>query len=275
MNSRVRGQNRPGREIIRTTRLTVTVRQKGQERVLLRDVDFSLCQGEIHGLVGESGCGKSLLARSLVRLETPARIVSGAILIQGIDVADKGPRALDPFRGKRISLVLQNPASAMDPVFTLASQFRDALSVLPRPERSMDRVYRLLEEVGIAAPASRCRQYPHQWSRGMLQRAQLVMALLSNPESMILDEVTSALDPTIALQLIGLIGRFRQTRRTAFILITHDLAMAAHVCDRISVMHRGTILETQAVNRLFNKPIHPYTRRFITDTGMGGACPIP
>ncbi len=268
-------QNRPGREILRTTCLGVTVREKGGERALLRNVNFSLCQGEIHGLVGESGCGKSLFARSLVRLETPARIVSGSILIEGTNVADKGPQALVPFRGKRISLVLQNPASAMDPVFTLASQFRDALSILPGPERSMDRVYRLLEEVGISSPASRCRQYPHEWSRGMLQRAQLVMALLSNPESMILDEVTSALDPTIALQLIRLIARFRQTRQTAFILITHDLAMAAHVCDRISVMHQGTILETQDVNSLFKKPIHPYTIAFIAETGMGDSCPIP
>ena len=102
----------------------------------------------------------------------------------------------------------------------------------------------------------------------MLQRAQLVMALLSNPESLILDEVTSSLDPTIALQLVERIARLRQTRRTAFILITHDLAMAAHVCDRISVMHQGTILETQDVDTLFKQPEHPYTREFITGTGV-------
>lgn len=265
----------PGREIIRVNRLNVAVRKKSAERILLHDVDFALKKGEIHGLVGESGCGKSLFARTLVRLEAPARIVSGSILIDGTNVA--GRKVPMPFRGKKISLVLQNPASAMDPVFTMASQFRDALSILPKQERSMARVYRLLEEVGITSAASRCRQYPHEWSRGMLQRAQLVMALLSRPESMILDEVTSALDPTIALQLVELIARLRQSRQTAFILITHDLAMAAHVCDRVSVMHQGTILETRDVDTLFKHPGHEYTKEFIagTVTPEEGPCPTP
>ena len=270
-------QSPSGREIIRVSGLGVAVREKAGDRVLLRDVNFSLGRGEIHGLVGESGCGKSLFARSLVRLEAPARIVSGSILIDGTHVADKGPHALAPFRGKMITLVLQNPVSAMDPVFTMASQFKDALSILPGPERSMDRVYQLLEAVGISSPSSRCRQYPHEWSRGMLQRAQLVMALLSNPEAMILDEVTSALDPTIALQIVELIARLRQNRQTAFILITHDLAMAAHVCDRISVMHQGTILETQDVDTLFKRPEHAYTKEFVADTGIHeeDRCAIP
>ena len=274
---------RAGREIIRVSNLHVAVPGKEKDQVLLHNVDFSLEQGEIHGLVGESGCGKSIFARTLVRLEAPARIVAGSILIGGTDVAKKeGPKL---FRGKKISLVLQNPAAAMDPMFTMASQFRDALSILPQKGRpglasnsragskadskSMDRVYHLLEEVGITAAASRCRQYPHEWSRGMLQRAQLVMALLSSPDSIILDEVTSALDPTIVLQLLELITRFRQSRQTAFILITHDLAMAAHVCDRISVMRQGTILETQDVGALFACPRHAYTKAFIAGTGIG------
>ena len=270
-------QHRPGREMLRVSGLGVAVRQKTGDRVLLRDVDFSLERGEIHGLVGESGCGKSLFARSLVRLESPARIVSGAIHIDGINVADQSVRTLAPFRGKKLTLVLQHPASAMDPLFPMASQFRDALSILPAPDRSMDRVYQLLEEVGIPSPQQRCRQYPHEWSRGMLQRAQLVMALLSNPEAMILDEVTSALDPTIALQIIELIAHFKKNRQTAFILITHDLAMAAHVCDRISVMHQGTILETRDVDTLFKHPEHAYTKEFIAGTGIHeeALCPIP
>ncbi|WDP90865.1 MAG: ABC transporter ATP-binding protein [Desulfobacter sp.] len=269
------GTHQPGPNILSVTRLNVAVRAKKENRVLLKDVDFCLARGEIHGLVGESGCGKSLFARSLVRLEAPARIISGAILIDGVNVADNAARAADPFRGTKISLVLQNPESAMDPVFTMANQFRDALSILPKPAQSMDRVYHLLEEVGIASPKLRCRQYPHQWSRGMLQRAQLVMALLAAPSAMILDEVTSALDPTIALQIIELISRLRQTRQTAFILITHDLAMAAHVCDRISVMHQGTILETQDVEALFNHPEHEYTSQLISGTGISeeNLCP--
>ncbi len=257
-----------GPALLNVSGLGVAVRTREGDRVLLHDVDFTLGQAEIHGLVGESGCGKSLFSRSLVRLEAPARIVSGAIALDGVNVADLPAGDAAPFRGKKISLVLQNPVSAMDPVFTMASQFKDALSILPKKAQTMDRVYGLLEEVGISSPIERCRQYPHEWSRGMLQRAQLVMALLSTPDIMILDEVTSALDPTIALQIIELISRLRETRHTAFILITHDLAMAAHVCDRVSVMRRGTILETGDVKTLFTKPAHAYTRQFISNTGI-------
>ena len=223
--------------------------------------------------MGESGCGKSLFARTLVRLEAPARIVSGTIFLDNTQVSALPARAFAPFRGKKISLVLQNPATSMDPVFTMASQFKDALSILPKRDRSMERVHHLLKEVGIPSPEQRCRQYPHEWSRGMLQRAQLVMALLANPEIMILDEVTSALDPTIALQILELISRLRQTRNTAFILITHDLDMAAHICDTISVMRHGTILETNDVKTLFNHPKHAYTKAFISGTGQGAFCP--
>nr|WP_321398794.1 ABC transporter ATP-binding protein [uncultured Desulfobacter sp.] len=242
---------------------------------MLKDINFTLGRGEIHGLVGESGCGKSLFARTLVRLEAPARIVSGTIFLDNTRVSGLWPRAFAPFRGKKISLVLQDPASAMDPVFTMASQFKDALSILPKSEQSMARVYQLLNEVGIPSPEQRCRQYPHEWSRGMLQRGQLVMTLLGNPGIMILDEVTSALDPTIALQILELISRLRQIRNTAFILITHDLAMAAHICDTISVLHQGSIIETNDVKALFNHPRHAYTKEFISGINQEGSCPNP
>ncbi len=261
-----------GREILRVSRLGVAVREKGKERVLLRDVDFFLDQGEIHGIVGESGSGKSLFARTLVRLEFPARIVTGSILIDSCNVAEKSPQNCRFFRGKKVSLALQDPTSAMDPVFTLASQFKDALSILPRPERSMGQVYQLLETVGISSPESRCRQYPHEWSRGMLQRAQLVMALLSSPEILILDEVTSAWIPPRAAD-----HRAHPPAETDtpnhIVLITHDLAMAAHLCDRISVMHRGTIVETRPVDSLFKQPKHPYTKELVSSTGVSGGNP--
>nr|WP_320192134.1 ABC transporter ATP-binding protein [uncultured Desulfobacter sp.] len=262
-----------GRNILSVKHLTVSVRTQSVDRELLKDVNFTLGRGEIHGLVGESGCGKSIFARTLVRLETPARIVSGTTFLGNTRVSDLSARAFAPFRGKKISLVLQHPASTMDPVFTMASQFKDALSILPKSDQSMDRVYQLLKEVGITSPEQRCRQYPHEWSRGMLQRAQLVMALLGHPKIMILDEVTSALDPTIALQILELISRLRQTRNTSFILITHDLAMAAHICDTISVMRHGSILETNDVNALLNHPKHAYTKAFISGISQEASCP--
>ena len=257
-------------EIIKVKGLTVSIRKKSQQQKLLRDLNFGLNRGEIHGLVGESGCGKSLFARTLVRLEAPAHIVSGSIVIDGTNLAEKKSNAVKSFRGKKISLVLQNPAAAMDPLFTMASQFRDALSILPGTQRSMDRVHGLLEELGITSPASRCRQYPHEWSRGMLQRAQLAMALIPAPETIVLDEVTSALDPTITLQLVERIARIQHARGISFIFITHDLALAAHICDRISVMHRGTILESRETRDLFSRPDHPYTRQFVAGTGISG-----
>ncbi|WP_020587192.1 ABC transporter ATP-binding protein [Desulfobacter curvatus] len=262
-----------GQNILSVRRLKVSVSTQSVDRELLRDVNFTLNRGEIHGLVGESGCGKSLFARTLVRLEAPARIVSSTIFLDNTQVSALPAGAFAQFRGKKISLVLQNPASAMDPVFTMASQFKDALSILPKGDQSMNRVYQLLKEVGIPSPEQRCRQYPHEWSRGMLQRAQLVMALLGNPGIMILDEVTSGLDPTIALQILELISRLRQTRNTAFIMITHDLAMAAHICDTISVMRHGSILETNDVKTLFNHPEHAYTREFISGMGQEALCP--
>jgi len=264
-----------GKNILSVKHLTVSVRTQSADRALLKDINFTLGRGEIHGLVGESGCGKSLFARTLVRLEAPARIVAGTIFMDNTRVSDLSARAFSQFRGKKISLVLQHPASAMDPVFTMASQFKDALSILPKRDQSMARVYQLLKEVGIFSPEQRCRQYPHEWSRGMLQRAQLVMALLGNPGIMILDEVTSALDPTIALQILELISRLRQTRNTAFILITHDIAMAAHVCDTISVMRQGSILETNDVKALFNHPRHTYTKEFISGISQEASCPTP
>ncbi|GAB6145631.1 ATP-binding cassette domain-containing protein [Desulfocicer niacini] len=260
----------PDGEILRVNRLRVAIREKISEVVLLQDVNFSLVRGEIHGLVGESGCGKSLFARTLVRLEAPAYILSGSISVDGYEVADRALSSPGSFRGKKISLVLQHPYTAMDPVFTLASQFKDALSIMPGPERSMERVYTLLEKVGISSPASRCRQYPHEWSLGMLQRAQLVMALLADPRILILDEVTSSLDPTMALLIVELVLQVRQDCHTSFILITHDLAMAAHVCDRISVMHQGTIVETRGVEDLFKHPEHPYTADIVSNSGIRG-----
>ncbi|WP_321493371.1 ABC transporter ATP-binding protein [uncultured Desulfobacter sp.] len=270
----------PARQkILNVSGLRVCVATRQGDRELLHNVNFTLGRGEIHGLVGESGCGKTLFARTLVRLEAPARIVSGTVFLGNANIADNtlatGSTKREAFRGKKISLVLQNPASAMDPVFTMASQFKDALSTLPKSDQSMDRVYHLLNDVGIPSPTHRCRQYPHEWSRGMLQRAQVVMALLGNPGIIILDEVTSALDPTIALQIIELISRLRQKRNTAFVFITHDLAMAAHICDTISVMRHGTILETNDAKTLFNQPENAYTKAFLSGTRPEDSCPNP
>jgi peptide/nickel transport system ATP-binding protein len=252
--------------------LVVDFPDRSAESRVLHDICLSLRRGETLGLVGESGSGKSVLARALVRLESPATIVSGSVLLDGQELTTKSRKEMRQIRGKKISMVLQDPRSAMDPVFTMGTQFREVLlsrdgsRIGSRGEKKdiLHHIYELLESVGIASPNGRCRQYPHEWSRGMLQRAQVVMAFSTSPEVLILDEVTSALDPTICLQLLDTIIRLKDKQDTGIILITHDLSVAMEVCDRVAVMKRGRIVETGTVREIFDRPVHPYTHLLVS-----------
>ena len=161
---------------------------------------------------------------------------------------------------------MQNPKTAMDPVFTMGSQFDEVISLSGFSKKKKRKIiYNFLKNVGISSPKERCRQYPHEWSRGMLQRAQLVMAFSTSPELLILDEVTSALDPTICLQILDLIIRFKNEHHAGIILITHDLFIASKICNRLAVMHKGLIVETGTVREIFDKPVHPYTRLLVSN----------
>ncbi len=244
----------------------------GWIRILDR-LDFCLKYGEIHGIVGPSGCGKSVFARSVMRLEAPGRISAGSIKFKERELTCLGQRDMAGIRGKRLSLALQDPLAAMDPVFTIASQFRDILRVaMAYPQggscktgvHTMSTVFNLLRRAGISSPEKRCCQYPHEWSRGMLQRAQIVMAFLLSPDVVILDEVTSALDPTMVLRILDLIVGLKEEYDTAIILITHDLCAAVEVCNRLSIMYRGTVVETGTTARILEDACHPYTRLLVS-----------
>ncbi len=239
---------------------------------IISGLSLFLNRGEVLGIVGESGSGKSVLARTLVRLESPGKIMEGSIVLLGRELTKLSQKSLKEFRGNRISLIMQNPKGSMDPVFTVGRQFRETLSIRTDSSKRTStkgasqnrKMYQLLQDVGIASPRERCRQYPHQWSLGMLQRAQLQMAFSTLPEVVIMDEVTSAIDPTVTLQIIRLVSDFKKQHRAGIIFITHDLSVAMEICDRIAVMQKGRIIETGEVKEIIDKPLHPYTRQLVS-----------
>jgi ABC-type dipeptide/oligopeptide/nickel transport system ATPase component len=238
---------------------------------VLDNVNLSLNQGEILGVIGESGSGKSVLARTLVRMEASARIVAGSIMLDGQELAEKSPKEMREIRGKKIALAIQDPRSAMDPVFRMGNQLREALlsakELRSRRNGVLEKICRRLAKVGISSPLERCRQYPHEWSRGMLQRSQLVMVFSTDSLVLILDEVTSALDPTVTLQILVLIKNLKKKRNTSIILITHDILIVNELCDRVAVMQNGRIVETGTVKNTLTQPSHPYTQALVSSFG--------
>jgi oligopeptide/dipeptide ABC transporter ATP-binding protein len=226
------------------------------------DVSFQIRAGETLCLVGESGCGKSVTALSIARLvpSPPARYVGGQILLNGQDVLRMNKNELREIRGGVVSYIFQEPGSSLNPVFRVGNQIREALK-LHRPEANTDaEVIRLLKLVGIPAPESRIRDYPHQLSGGMQQRIMIAMALASQPKLLIADEPTTALDVTIQAQIIELLRDLKQRLGMAMLLITHNLGIVGDVADRLAVMYAGQIVELAPAAALLTRPLHPYTQ---------------
>jgi len=235
-------------------------------------VSFHIDKGETLALVGESGCGKSVTSLSIMRLvPVPGRIESGEVLLAGRDLLKLGESEMRQVRGRRITMIFQEPMTSLNPVFKIGSQIVEAIQIHQRQPRmrAHKRAVDLLEMVGIPDPASRFHQYPHQMSGGMRQRVMIAMALSTSPELLIADEPTTALDVTIQAQILGLLESLQSKLGMSMMLITHDLAVAAQVADRIAVMYAGRIVETAAATELFEHPLHPYTR------GLFNAIPRP
>ncbi|MDQ6787890.1 MAG: ABC transporter ATP-binding protein [Acidobacteriota bacterium] len=227
------------------------------------DVSFYIDEGELVGLVGESGSGKSITALSVMRLlSQPGKIVGGSVKFKGEELTTASGERMREIRGDDISMIFQDPMTSLNPVYTVGEQIAEAL----RLHRKLDKptawksAIEAMEEVSIPDAARRAKDYPHQLSGGMRQRVMIAMALACNPELLIADEPTTALDVTIQAQILELLDELRKTRKLAILLITHDLGVVAEVADRVCVMYTGRIVEESGVNEIFEQPKHPYTQ---------------
>jgi peptide/nickel transport system ATP-binding protein/oligopeptide transport system ATP-binding protein len=225
-------------------------------------VSFYLDEGELLGLVGESGCGKSMTALSVMRLvSAPGRIVGGEIWFNGENLTAASEERMREIRGDDIAMIFQDPMTSLNPVYTVGEQIAEALRLHRNMSRSEARAAAVdaMREVSIPDPARRADDYPHQLSGGMRQRVMIAMALACDPKLLIADEPTTALDVTIQAQILELLDELRKTRRLAVLLITHDLGVVAEVADRVAVMYTGRIVEESPVEELFARPKMPYT----------------
>jgi len=233
---------------------------------LVRAVDgvsFTIGEGELLGLVGESGCGKSITALSIMRLiYPPGKIVEGSIRFKGEDLTKASDERLREIRGNDIAMIFQDPMTSLNPVYRVGEQIAEALRLHRKLDKkaAWDAAIEAMREVAIPSPERRVNDYPHQLSGGMRQRVMIAMALACDPELLIADEPTTALDVTIQAQILELLDELRRSRKLAVLLITHDLGVVAEVADRVCVMYTGKVVEESGVDELFADPKHPYTK---------------
>lgn len=248
--------------------LTISIKQGEQWHDLVKGISFDIQPGETLGIVGESGCGKSLTVQAIMRLlpQPDIKIRHGQIFFKGIDLVKLKSSELNNIRGNKIAMIFQEPMTALNPVRTIGSQIQEQIS-LHYPElnkhKKKSRCLELLADVGIDLPERRLKNYPHQLSGGMRQRAMIAMALSCNPELIIADEPTTALDVSIQAQILSLLHSLQQKYQTSLLFISHDLAVIAQMCEKALVMYAGKIIEHASINSLFQRPSHPYSQALI------------
>ncbi|KQL48294.1 peptide ABC transporter ATP-binding protein [Brevibacillus choshinensis] len=224
-------------------------------------VDISIYEGETVGIVGESGCGKSVTSLTTMRL-TPGRVVEGSITFQQKDILALSDEEMRELRGNEMAMIFQEPMTSLNPVFTIGQQIGEAVEIHMKVSKQMarERSIEMLKRVGIPRPEQIVDEYPHQLSGGMRQRVMIAMAMACNPKLLIADEPTTALDVTIQAQILDLMRDLKEKQGTAIMMITHDLGVVAEMCDRVIVMYAGKVVEEADVVTLFTKPQHPYTQ---------------
>ena len=242
----------------------LTIYYKTDESVVkaVNQVGFTLKKGETLGLVGETGAGKTTTALGIMGLlpDPPGEIISGEIVFEGKNLLKKSAREMRKIRGHKISMIFQDPMTALNPVLTVGDQITEVIRLHEKisPEQAQKKAMDMLELVGIGA--DRFAEYPHQFSGGMKQRVVIAIALACNPELLVADEPTTALDVTIQAQVLELMTRLKQQFNTSMILITHDLGVVAEVCDRVAIMYAGEIVECGTLRQIYRNTTHPYTR---------------
>lgn len=237
-------------------------------------VSFEINKGEIFGLVGETGCGKSTTALAIIRLTPwPGKIVNGKILLKGEDLLTKSEERIRTIRGRRISMIFQEPTKSLNPVFTVGDQIIETIVANQNVsgDVAVQKAQKIMKDVGLADPERVSKQFPHELSGGMAQRVMIAMAFSSAPDLLIADEPTTALDVTIQAQILDLMEDLARKIHTSILLITHNLGVVAEMCDRVSVMYAGKIVETANVETIFTDPAHPYTQSLIKAVPIFGA----
>ena len=239
-------------------------------------VDLRLRKGEILGIVGESGSGKSVMAQSLLRVVPKSNLArsDGRVLFDGTDLMHLNEEGMRRVRGARIAMVTQNPSTSLNPVLTVGAQLMETMRFhpdrSPDPSRLQERMLAMMHEVQLPNPAAIAQRYPFQLSGGMKQRISIAMALLCEPEILIADEPTTALDVTIQAQILDLIRSLRQAHGTSVIFITHDLGVVAQLCDSVAVMYGGKVIEYNTASEIFRRPRHPYTQGLLQSNPVFG-----
>lgn len=237
-------------------------------------ISFQIKKGEILGIVGESGCGKSITSQTILRLVGSKKneLVSGEVIFDGENLLTKSEREMLQIRGSKIGLIAQDPMTSLNPVYTVGNQIAEVPLIHEKVSRksAWNTAVSMLKKVGIPSAEERARQYPHQFSGGMRQRGVIGMALAGNPSLLIADEPTTALDVTIQAQVLDLILKLREETEAAIMMITHDLGVVAEICDTVAVMYAGKIVEKAPVEKLFEDPQHPYTKGLLASLPQVG-----
>jgi peptide/nickel transport system ATP-binding protein len=253
----------PRETLLEVKNLCIDFRTEAGEVRAVDDISFTIQRGEIVGLVGESGAGKSLTSEAILRLiPCPPGRLSGAILYKGMDILTLKESQLAKIRGKEIAMIFQNPISSLNPVFRIGAQLLEALTLHVSEKKAVlqKKVVAMLQRVGIPAARTRMHDYPHQFSGGMSQRTMIAMGIACTPSLLIADEPTTALDVTIQAQILALIRHLASEMDTAVLLVSHDLGIISQMCNRVLVMYAGKIVEEAAMTTIFHAPAHPYTR---------------